>query len=103
PFPRPDRNDPRTAHLKRLQGWWVEVSFNGRPSKTKTEVRGDVWNHDSPGDRWRITLDPQATPHRIDLVGIAPQSGHFRGIYKFEGETFTDSLHLHWGEADRPQ
>jgi len=103
PFPRAERNTRQTNHLERLQGWWVLVKHNGRPTTLHFEVRGKVWNHSSPKDAWAITLDPHAKPARIDLVGIAPQTGHFRGIYKFEGDTFTYSLHLGGGEEDRPR
>jgi uncharacterized protein (TIGR03067 family) len=104
PFPKAERN-ARKTDLERLQGWWVEVKHNGEPSRVEVEVRGNVWNNSRPGDAWRITLDPHARPPRIDLVAIAPQRGHFRGIYKFEGDTFVYSLRYRekGSEKDRPR
>jgi uncharacterized protein (TIGR03067 family) len=104
PFPKAERNRQRGDDLAQLQGWWLIVSYNGRPHNGKVEVKDKVWNNNHPNDMWTMTIDPSAQPKRIDLKGIAPQTGSFRGIYKIEGDTLTYSLRYNAAtEADRPR
>jgi uncharacterized protein (TIGR03067 family) len=103
PFPRPQRAGRQPDDLERLQGWWDDVSHNGRPSEAVREIKGDIWNHDTPKDSWIITLAPHAQPPRIDLVRVGDRNSFFRGIYKWEGDTFTYSVRYRCSEEDRPR
>jgi uncharacterized protein (TIGR03067 family) len=106
PFRRPDRVADPKYELHRLQGEWVRVSLHidGKPSTASTEmsVTGTRMQFGSVDDRWDISIDPRASPRRIDLVRTNDRKNVFRGIYRLDGDSLTVCARQYGSPADRP-
>lgn len=97
------------SDLDQLQGTWKEVSaqYNGvdLPAEklaghvVTLVIKGDVLTETTVGQedqpsRATIRLDPAKSPKEIDTTDKEPDPGQqakvFLGIYKIEGDTFTE-------------
>lgn len=104
------REEVARADRQRLQGVWSLVSgaVNGRPASQDTKVRWTVAGDQvtvEMDDRWvgKCTLDPSATPKRINLA-VTSSDGtkeDIRGVYEVRGGRLC--LCLAMGDEPRPE
>jgi uncharacterized protein (TIGR03067 family) len=105
PFPKPSRHATDQDDLKKLQGEWYRVEYDGRPERPPLHVRivNDRLEFISSSGAYVISVDPRKRPKRIDIRnGPDEQPPSYRGVYRLDGDTFTYCLRSNVTEADRP-
>lgn len=103
PFRKPDRFRAEDD-LAKLQGDWLRVRYKGnaepRPMTLRAEggrIRYVPWDNS-----WTVRLDSTRRPRRIDIVRDDDPTEFYRGVYRFEGDTFTYCIRNNVSEAERP-
>jgi uncharacterized protein (TIGR03067 family) len=95
--PQPKSEAPTAAaELERMQGTWDYESQTIGGWDLSADRRAGIWvqvEGDSMtkagGLRYRIALDPSASPHAIDMVSVGHPSGKtftHKGIYEWDGK-----------------
>lgn len=103
PFPKSNRQ-PEPDDLKKLQGDWYRIEYDGQPERpaTHTRITGNRLEFVDSSSGYVFTLDVAKRPRRIDIATVPDQTPSFRGVYRIEGDTFTYCIRGNVSDADRP-
>jgi uncharacterized protein (TIGR03067 family) len=105
PFPKSSRHVADQDDLKKLQGEWYRVEYDGQPERPPLHVKivHDKLEFVSASGTYVISIDPTKRPKRIDIRNSPEeQTPYYRGVYKLDGDTFVYCLRGGVSEADRP-
>jgi uncharacterized protein (TIGR03067 family) len=104
PFPKTNRQAADQDDLKKMQGDWYRVEYDGEPERPPLHVRivGDRLNFISASGTYTLRLNPTKRPKHIDIGTPDDQTELYRGVYRLEGDTFVYCLRRNVTELDRP-
>jgi uncharacterized protein (TIGR03067 family) len=99
--PKPVKEDPVKAEMKKLEGKWniMSMESNGRkyPAATlqrlnyKLEIKDRQFIRETRGRKYPMTfrIDPSQKPTAIDFTTTTVRARTYPAIYKLEGDTLT--------------